>query len=518
VPIKGKDFFDSFPTINGELSRLRESVMANVLYDDVGKYCNHYFKDFNFYPYQKALADIIILLSSPSARLPGAGLKRRVAAVASRQSGKSTTLIMTILYLLDRYPGFKVGVFAPKEEQAKGIIFKGIRDNAETSDYYAKKIVRSSQTHLELSNGSLIKAQAASPTSKIMGQDLDLVILDEAQDIEDDKIRRDILPMLAARNGLMVMIGTASTKKCYLYESLRSPVYETFKISLPEACAQNPKYAEHVEQARMERGDDDVLFRTQYMGEWVLEKGMFIEKEDLEKCESSDIMVEPDSEEPRFAGLDPACREDRSVLTIMDQKGNIVKWLSFEGDEYPVQFAIIIPALKVWNVKYMCVDSSGPQQAVYQMLRDMARQRGLGCIIEPRYFDPMNKHKMTVSLKRAIKNKEISYYTKEKCPEEMKSDWFRFKQEMVELEVAYKDYMMSASAPDKRGSHDDYFASACLVWDCYTTFSGTKRGLIRGFTKMASHSAPPMRDIGGATRPRFVFSRRRRSHVKEELD
>src|SRR3990167_7684459 len=163
----------------------------------------------------------------------------------------------------------------------------------------------------------------------------------------------------------------------------------------------------------------------------------------------------------------------------------------------------------------MCVDSSGPQQAVYQMLRDMARQRGLGCIIEPRYFDPMNKHKMTVSLKRAIKNKEISYYTKEKCPEEMKSDWFRFKQEMVELEVAYKDYMMSASAPDKRGSHDDYFASACLVWDCYTTFSGTKRGLIRGFTKMASHSAPPMRDIGGATRPRFVFSRRRRSMSKK---
>jgi len=499
------DSDDPFPDIGAELNLLREKTQASVLYSDIRKYAEYYWKppewkDSSLYPYQVELANQII--NPPKTK--------RVGVLASRQCGKSTCLIYTILYLLDKNPGFKIGVFAPKEEQAKGIIFKGVRDRAESSQYYSKKVVRSSMTHLELANGSLLKAQAASLTSHIMGQDLDIAIVDEAQDVPDDKFRKDIIPMLGARNGTFVAIGTASTKTCYFYEALKNPAYTQYRIKLEEACAQNKMYEEHVNLARLEKGEDDVLFRTQYLGEWVLDKGMFIERESLEACEKSDIVIDPSK--PHYAGFDPAQAQDRSVLTIMNDRGQIVQWVSFDGDDYPSQFQMIIPILQNWNVVYMCVDNTGPQASVYQTLRAMARERGVQTIIEPRGFDPMGKHRLYTNLLRALKQREIAYWERSRVTDDQITHWHRFKTEMLDAEKSYRDYIMVVAAPDKAGHTDDYLASISLCWEAFTTFGkpGGRTGY-KAYVPILSHDRQPMRELSGK---RF-FLRRRRERRKD---
>lgn len=492
-----------FPEVADELRALRDKVRASVLHEDIQKYIDFYWKA-RLYPYQEKLANLI--LNPPETR--------RVAVQSPRQAGKSTTIIYTILYLLDKIPGFKIGVFAPKQEQAKDIIFKGVRDRAKQSEYYSKKIVRDSATHLELSNGSFFKAQPASPTSKIMGFTLHLAIVDEAQEVPDYKIRRDIQPMLSRNNGTLVLIGTAYTNICYFYEALRSPAYTAMKIDLEEATAQNADYAKSVELARLEKGEDDVLFRTQFKGEWVLEKGMYIDRDTLEACQREDIIINQ-PEAVHFAGFDPACKQDRSVFTIFNDRGQIVKWVAFDGDEFPVQYQEIVPIISAWNIKYLEVDASGPQAEHAQMIRAMCRERGIDCAVEGRKFDPMVKHQYANNFRRAIANKEFAYPSREILDPSQHLHWARFVTEMLALEMSYRDYLMVVAAPEKNKAHDDYWFSAMLGWAAYSTFNKVAAGGGTKFIPILSHDRRGMRS--SFTRPgqgRTVFRDRRLRHGK----
>lgn len=502
MPVKGLHDFDPFPTADSKLAELKELVRTSVLFENIAEYSKYHFAiwpDCKLYPYQVALSEAII--SPPP--------EKRMAILAPRQTGKSITIIYTILYLMDKMPNLKVGIFAPKESQATTIIFKGVRDRAEKCEYYKRKIKRSKETDMELANGSRIFAQAASPTSKIVGSSLNIAVVDEAQDVEEDKIIRDIIPMLGAFDGLLVLIGTASTKRCYLYEARRNPAYKSYTVKSEEALVQNVRYRNHVEKARLERGEDDPLFRTQYLGEWVLERGMFIEQEVLDGLQTDKIKPNPD--ETHYAGWDPANKQDRSVITIMNDKGQIVRWLSFDGDDYTVQCSEVAPILKAWNVRYITVDASGPQDAVYQLLDRILKERGIPCKVAFVKTNELINHNLYSALKKAIKDREVSYPSGDVVGDDQKTDWYRFRQDMLALEVTYKDYIMRVRAPDKRGVHDDYASSLILCWDTLKSYGHGRSTATGGWAPIISHDRVGMKDVTASygRKVKLIFPRRK---------
>lgn len=181
-----------------------------------------------------------------------------VTGLWSRQSGKSeaiSSLAPALCILLpaiaNMFPGdqrltgfqqgFWLGIFAPKQQQAT-IIYERIRARAERqqtreqiySDPEINVQVASSRgDQVSWTNGSFVTAQTASDHSNAEGKTYHLVIIDEAQIVGKAKVNKEIKPMLAHTNGVLVEIGTAN--------ALRGNFKETIIYNLEEEKKGSPR-------------------------------------------------------------------------------------------------------------------------------------------------------------------------------------------------------------------------------------------------------------------------------------
>ena len=135
----------------------------------------------------------------------------------SRQSGKSEamafvidTLCVLLPKLADFFPefeqwknGFRVGLFAPQSDQVETTYSRAMtRLNSANAEMILNDpsvdVALESSARLQLSNGSFLAGQVASKQSKIESKTYDLVICEEAQDMEDLIVSKSIEPMLSS--------------------------------------------------------------------------------------------------------------------------------------------------------------------------------------------------------------------------------------------------------------------------------------------------------------------------------
>lgn len=149
------------------------------------------------FPYQKVFAARVmhsVLLNDGE----------EITALWARQSGKSETItdviatLMVMLPILAGYfpqlaqfkAGIYVGVFAPTEPQAKTI---GERFRLRIRGDLAKEFLTDPEVDLKvqdlfMSNGSYVRIHSAAPQAKVESKTYHIIIIDEAQDVSDDKI------------------------------------------------------------------------------------------------------------------------------------------------------------------------------------------------------------------------------------------------------------------------------------------------------------------------------------------
>lgn len=178
-------------------------------------------------------------------------------ALFSRQSGKTESVAVVAIAccvvlpgLAQAFPddervapfarGFWVGIYAPKDRQAK-IAFTRVREYATKNDKseaaeQRKRIYNDKGLQVEVetsrgdsiswSNGSFVLAETASETTDNEGQTWHLLIIDESQKVASLKIKKELEPMLTDTNGCLVMIGTASASKGHFYKKIDTNVSE----------------------------------------------------------------------------------------------------------------------------------------------------------------------------------------------------------------------------------------------------------------------------------------------------
>lgn len=135
----------------------------------------------------------------------------------SRQSGKSETIAFVIDTLCVLLPalaqiipdleqfknGFRVGLFAPQSDQVTTTYSRSMtRLNSANAEMVLSdpdiNVELTSSVRLELTNGSYLAGQVASKQSKIESKTYDLVIVEEAQDVDDLIVSKSIEPMVSA--------------------------------------------------------------------------------------------------------------------------------------------------------------------------------------------------------------------------------------------------------------------------------------------------------------------------------
>ena len=506
--VKAKLFIRQFKEDIFRLSAKAEGVTTTWLVNKIFAFCQTY-SEITFYPYQEQFSKRLIrsVLENDGAE---------ISALFARQTGKSETVattvggMMIILPELANLPmfaddvrlkGFKkglyVGIFAPSLRQAQTTFNRmktrlSCNASCEVLAEFGLEFATANGQTVSLTNGSFVSSVSASDRSNIEGDSYMLIICEECQDISSFKIRKSISPMGASYNATMIKIGTATTFKGDFYETIQrnKKLWEEKKITLRrhfeydyKVCQKyNPKYAKYIEKEMFALGEHSDEFRMSYGLEWILERGMFVDVNFLEKkCGlKNEKRYSSDLEATHVVGIDLAKRDDSTVITVVEVDWNnpviqeeqqtntldtvtytayntkIKDWKELTGDNYDSQYYEILDYIKYFKVKRIMIDATKEEGMADRLMINLPNVEVIPCIFSSSFKSDMYKH-----LESAIKTGRAKFPLHEEV--QKSREYQKFIQQMGELEKEYRGQTLAVHHPNVRGAHDDYPDSWALA-------------------------------------------------------
>ena len=461
------------------------------------------FCDVQLFPYQLPIAYRLI-----ESIILGDG--EEMTVTATRQSGKSEVLsnvlasMMVILPKLSKvYPtwlgkfskGFWCGVFAPVEDQAdtvfSRIVSKLTSDHAvnflldpEIDDKASAGGARGKGRIITLKHsGSLCRMQTCNPKAKIESKTYHFVLVDEAQDADEYVIAKSIKPMLAFNNGSIALTGTANRNKSYYYRmiqynrrrdinSSRGHRQAHFEYDWKIAAKYNQNYAKFIAKEKLRIGEDSDEFQMSYCNKFMLEKGMFVTDERLQRLyDPSMPLVKQWWRTPVVVGIDVARSNDSTVVTVVWVDWNhpdgfgfyehrILNWLEINNEEWEQQYFEIIDFLRNYDVYRIGVDSQGVGGAVAERLQVLLPNIEVTGVSS----DTKTQNERWIHLTELIQRNQLIIPGHSKA--KRNKTWKKFNQQMSDLEKVYRGPYLLAAAPDEKGAFDDYpdsLAIACSL-------------------------------------------------------
>ena len=425
-----------------------------------------------------------------------------ITALASRQSGKSETIantVATLMVLLPRlakmYPdllgnfknGIMVGMFAPVEGQVETLFGRTldrltseraleILGDPEIDDSIGK--VSGVKRKIILKNsGSSLTMMTANPRAKIESESFQLIIIDECQEADDFVVAKSISPMLAAYNGTMVKTGTPTTHKNNFYRSIMfnkrreggRARQNHFEWDWKEVSKTNTNYGKFIKKEMLKIGEDSDEFQMSYCNKWLLERGMFVTSNTMDKLGDTSMDLQRAwHRTPVVVGIDPARKIDSTVVTVVwvnwdtpDEFGyydhRVLNWLELQGDDWEDQYFQIVKFLESYDVMYVGVDANGVGDAVAQRLKLLLPKAE---VIAVGSSQP-EQSKRWKHLKALIDRELIGWPAHAKT--RRLRTWKRFYQQMTDLETKFTGPNFLAKAPDEAHAHDDFADSLAIA-------------------------------------------------------
>jgi hypothetical protein len=397
--------------------------------------------------------------------------------------------------------GCKMGAFAPQLDQVETLYGRCLEKiwSDSTRHFLSDPDIADyplSRAHYKLKSGSFLMAQSGAKQSKIESKTYHICFIDESQDMDTEKVRKSIIPMLASTFGTIIRLGTPNRNKGDFYGTiknnkahdakLRKSELETkqlhFEYDYKEIIKYRREqykldnkpyhllYEKSVERDMLSMGRYSESFRMAYGLEWLLEIGMFITDKGLEDLVLKKSMGFPKLDLKRdftVAGLDIASARASTVLTtgILSEpvkdvddrpKKTILEWLELANLDYERQFEEVSNSLIRNKVKVLYADYTGVGRVFVDRL---LHHFGEHILIVPYLFTPQTKSDMWKRLDEDIVAGRIHVpaHKNVECLDEFKN----FCEQMLNLQKMWKGSYMIC---DKlSGYKDDYPDSLALM-------------------------------------------------------
>lgn len=430
----------------------------------------------------------------------------------SRQSGKSEAMAFIIDTLTVLLPalakiipdleqfstGFRVGLFAPQSDQVATTYSRAMTrlDSANAEMIMSDPdidIYSESEARLELSNGSFLMGQTASKQSKIESKTYDLVIIEEAQDVDDFIASKSIEPMVSATSGTILKVGTTGTTKNHFWteiqynrnhdrklkdQRIRKHLEFSYKPIIRDRRKQfeidgrrfHLNYEADILRKRDRWGETSQEFKLAYALVWDLESGMLItDKEYNNLLNRKKGFGVPADRDYVVAGLDIGKSPASTILTIVrvlekddifdKPTKEILNWIDLGGLDYEIQHHAILDAIVEFNISTIFADYTGVGKPVIDRLIYAC---GEWVNIEPYPFTTQSKSDMWYNLTSDIAAKRIivpANKTVRGTPQ-----YQNFEEQMKNCQKYFNGSYMVCEKSD--GFYDDYVDSlglACLA-------------------------------------------------------
>lgn len=436
------------------------------------------------YPYQIPTSDRII---EEQLRMKGA----EIIDLMARQSGKTEASTITILALAVYFTSvlkrpYFVGIFAPAKSQAIDVFRSRIKERFSELEPFFNRLgiishlgkgrttnlffVESLQTGIEAS----IKCMSSDRSAQIKGETLDLIVIEQAEDANESKLKDDIFPMAAATGGIRVMNGTStvSITNDYFFNNCLRGGPNVFIVDCYEAAKYNETYAAFIKVERDRYGPNSPEFAAQYELKWELVSNKFIHNRDaFFKLEESDYepssglyRLRQDQGLRRTAAWDPARGGDYSWVTVVEGMGvkHIIDWWVSQGVNLETQAIDVGHWLRERGVSRLAVGVIGLGAGAADVFENHFPDIDLVRVNE----DLSTQDKMFKHLDQEIANQRLRYPS-EAVFAGVGESWKHgvFMEQMLGAERKYRGNKLEVVAPQGKARHDDAVDSLSIcLW------------------------------------------------------
>lgn len=363
----------------------------------------------------------------------------------SRQFGKSTLLGQLMLNDSINSPHSKLLYAAPIYAQAK----KQYTDLFNlTIDTPLIKEHHKGDLFIKLINGSEIKFVGVENYDALRGLAINYMYLDEFQFMKSGAWQNALRPML-----------TVAGKKCYIASTPRQQgtlFHEMYVkglggddnyFSVHKNYLDNPlANLQEVEDARLNL--PELIFRCEYLGEFI-QNGSEVFR-GIDNAATLQFRP-PNPGEKVFAGLDLARQKDYTVLTIINDRGEVLFIYRDQKKDWNDIVYNIIRYLKQYNVKKCLVEAN----SIGDVVLDLLRKGGANNIIESFYTDKTTKPDLIESLIVSFENGAIRIPTQKEFP--------ALYNELQVFSYVYNPNSRSIKYGAPVGFHDDCVMSLALA-------------------------------------------------------
>lgn len=239
--------------------------------------------------------------------------------VTSRQFGKSFLMVQLVLYYCFKKPGTKCMITSLTNTHTSQIL-KEILEGLDGS--LIKKFYGNIRT-LKFINDSEIAFRSVTRSEFIRGNNADKVFCDEAAYYKDDVFDNDISALLNTKKKPQAFFFSSPRGKNWFYRnySLGLGENENNYLSMKGHWSENPMSNRELIESR-KKTMPEAIYRQEYEGEFIDDTGSVFTN--LNNVSTIDKWEEPYSSKSYYVGIDLAIKNDFTVVTVLDNEGNIV--------------------------------------------------------------------------------------------------------------------------------------------------------------------------------------------------
>ncbi|MCK5625141.1 terminase family protein [Candidatus Pacearchaeota archaeon] len=209
---------------------------------------------------------------------------RKIVGKWSRQSGKSQAVAIYIL-LMAILEKTTIIIAAPIQDQSN-LMYSKIRELISENPDIQALLKKDTQSELIFNNRSVILSITCAHGGRTKrGHTCDILIIEEAGDMEDEVVGSVLIPYLASKGdkGQVIKIGTPLRRNHFYRSCYEDTNYEVINVTWRDAVKVGQYTQKFIDDEKAEL--TDVQFRCEYESEFVADAMGFFPPHILEKSE-----------------------------------------------------------------------------------------------------------------------------------------------------------------------------------------------------------------------------------------
>lgn len=285
--------------------------------------------------------------------------------VCGRQIGKSTLGENMALYWAINDPGSKIMMVSPTEAQASKM-YKDIVNAVIHTPIIKTRKGQFGSIEIVLANSSVIMFRSAASEDSLRGNSIHYLILDEAAFMKRETVESILLPTMSV-TGKKALFLTTPKGKNYIHDYyVKGLSGEKGWVSTHAPSTSSPLVNDTILKMFKETLSPK-LYEQEILAKFIDSASLFNNIEDLFILPEQNV---PIVNQRYVASMDIGLVTDASVLSVINEDGNVVKIYRWVDIKTPVLIKNIMDINKKWNFEKIIIENNNQGLPVIQVLRE----------------------------------------------------------------------------------------------------------------------------------------------------